>query len=199
MQGAIAYIGVADHAGWAVTVAADDTGAVLDRRKVDLKDNSLPALPHHNESKRLALAAAVDVVEQVRRSARLHAQSCLRELEEALAVPIRSIALRAIPNLPDTVAERITDYWANARADGAMYREELARAAQERGWAVYWFDKREANELAQTEAFGEAEAAASRRFAPPWSNDHRLALAAALAASAVKQQEDGPWLATTAA
>ena len=59
-------IGVSDHGGWAVlvTVAGDET--LLDRRCVELVDEHLPKIPHHNEGQRLALDEAVELVERVR-------------------------------------------------------------------------------------------------------------------------------------
>lgn len=62
-------IGVSDHGGWAVMVTVARDGTVLDRRRVELVDDGLPALPHHSEGRKLPLDEAVELVERVRVSA----------------------------------------------------------------------------------------------------------------------------------
>lgn len=180
-----AIVGVSDHGGWAMLVTLALPDHVRDRCRVVLKDDGLPGLPHHDESRRLALAEAVAMVETVRQAARLHSRCVLEALQRA--EPIAGIALRALPALPPSVAERIASPWANARADGAMFREELAGAAAALGWSVHWIDAAALKRAGQTDEFARAEAEASRRFAPPWNADCRLALAAAFAA---RQEEE---------
>jgi hypothetical protein len=120
-----------------VTVARD--GTLLDRRRVELVDDGLPALPHHSEGQRLPLDEAVALVERVRASAERHAALALDAV--ATAVPgIDAVALRERQPLPPTIAERITNYRASNVADWVMYRTALAGAAEARGWAVHWFN-----------------------------------------------------------
>jgi hypothetical protein len=58
----------------------------------------------------------------------------------ATAVPrILGVALRKCPELPPTIAERITDYRGQNNADWVMYRKALASAAEARGWPVHWY------------------------------------------------------------
>jgi len=127
-----------------VTVGRD--GALLDRRRVELVDDELPAIPHHHEGQMLPLDAAVALVERVRASAEKHAAIALDAV--TAAVPqIAGIALRSRPQLPPTVAERIADPRARNVADWVMYREALALAAKVRGWTVHWCDAKEAPAL----------------------------------------------------
>lgn len=175
-----AIVGVADHGGWAVLVTVASSLVVLDRCRVELKDETLPGLPHHDASRRLSLPETIDLVERVRMSARLRAPVVLGVLQERLSPPIMGIALRALPALPQDTAACIVNPWANARADGAMFRAELAGAATARGWAVHWVPKLDLDTAGQSEAFARSEPEAARRFAPPWNKDCRLALAAAL-------------------
>ena len=182
MKASDATVGVSDHGGWAILVTLGPLGNVLDRCRVELKDSALPGLPHHCEGQRLELPDAVSLVERVRLSARRHSCVALEALDQRLGCPIGRIALRAIPNLPPSVVERISNRWANARADGVMFREELAEAARARDWIVGWFDTRSLDSILQSPDFVEAEAEARRRLAPPWNNDCRLALAGAFAA-----------------
>jgi hypothetical protein len=128
-------IGVSDHGGWAVLVTVTGDGTLLDRRRVELVDDSLPAIPHHHEGQMLPVDEAVALVGRVRVSAERHAVLALDAV--AAAVPlIRGIALRTYPDLPPTIAERLKDYRARNVADWVMYRQALAGAAAARGWSV---------------------------------------------------------------
>lgn len=183
-----AVVGVADHAGWAIlmTVAADRT--LIDRRRVALVGDGLPWLPHHSQGQRLPLDEAVALVERVRRSAQAHAKDCLEALAATVSTSIAGIAMRTCPQLPETVAERISNYWAQTRADGVMYRDALAEAAAARGWFVHGYDTKRvfadaasALGLESIDGLLQKTAAAVGR---PWRQDHRVAMAAAIAASA---------------
>ncbi len=168
-------IGVSDHGGWAVLVTVGRDGTLLDRRRVELVDDDLPAIPHHHQAQGLPPDEAVALVERVRLSAERHAALALDAV--AIAVPrILGVALRNCPELPPTIVERIKDYRARNVADWVMYRKALAAAAAERGWPVYWFDAKK--------VLGEGSIPDMRKaVGPPWNADHRLAMAAAIAAA----------------
>lgn len=176
-----------DHAGSAVLVTVGPGGAFVDRRRVTLVDDGLPSMPHHHEGQKLPLDEAVALVGRVRISIERNAKARLEAL--AAEVPgIVGIALRALPSLPETVAERITSYRAMCVADWVMVREALAGAAVALGWSVHAYDAKR--------VFGDAAKALGRRtvddlldeiggaIGPPWQKDHKLATAAAIAASA---------------
>ena len=172
-----AVIGISDHCGWAVLVTVTQDGKLVDRRRVELVDANLPSLPHHSEGQRLPLPEAVRLVKRVQASASRYATQCLNEVAKELAVNIVGIAMRECPKLPSTIAERITNYQAQCKADGVMYRDALAHAATRKGWPVYWYDpKRDLAKAAKiVDKTGE-------KIGPPWSKDHRLAMAGAMAA-----------------
>jgi hypothetical protein len=179
-------IGISDHGGWAVLVTAARDGTLLDRRRVELVDDDLPALPHHHEAQRLPPSQAVALVERVRVSAERHATLALETV--ATAVPlIRGVALRNRPPLPPTIAERITDYRARNVADWVMYRTALAAAAAARGWPVHWYDAKKiagaAGRALHVDSFDAHFLEMRRVLGPPWNNDHKLALAAAIVAA----------------
>src|SRR5579884_3628851 len=133
MSKAGCVVGVSDHGGWAVLVTVAPDGGLIDRRRVELVDDALPALPHHHEGQMLPPDEAVALVERVRLSAEHHAQLALDAV--ALAAPrILGVALRSCPPLPPTITERITDYRARNVADWVMYRKALAAAGVGRGW-----------------------------------------------------------------
>jgi len=195
-----ASVGVAENGNSAFLVTVAPGGEVLDRRYVDLTEPGLPTHPHHHEgswavgrylntpgARALSLADAVALVKRVRASAARGARESLEALAAAVAEPISGIALRVCPPLPPTTEERITDNRAQTMADTVMYREALARAAEARGWSVYWYDREAVFQQAATvlgcEDIDAALLAMGRALGPPWQAKHKLAAAAALAAS----------------
>lgn len=172
-----AIIGISDHGGWAILVTATRDGRVLDRRRVELLEAGLPPIPHHSEGKTLPLPEAVELVEHVRASAEQHARLALETTARQVRARIVGVALRQCPALPPTIAECITNYRASNVADWVMYRKALAAAAEERGWAVHWYEAKY--------ALAEAAPCLDLRsvIGPPWGRDHKLALAAAIIAA----------------
>jgi hypothetical protein len=182
-----AITGVSDHGGWAVLVTVAGDGTLVDRRRVELVDDDLPKIPHHSQGQSLPLLEAVALVERVRASAQRHAKICLDAVAVSVPARIVGVALRKCPALPATVAERIKDYRAQNVADWVMYRQELAAAAEARGWAVHWFDAKKVFDAA-SEALGIEDLDAHflqlrRSIGPPWGKDHKLAMAAAIVAA----------------
>ena len=181
-------------------VAVAPGGDLLDRRRIELIDRGLPTHPHHHEgswavgrylntpgARRLPLADAVALVERVRASAARGAREGLDALAAAVPEPIASIAIRVCPKLPPTTEERIADNRAQAVADSVMYREALAVAAEARGWAVHWYDRERVFRDAAA-VLGRKDVDAflqemGRSIGPPWQAKHKLAAAAALAAT----------------
>ena len=176
-------IGVSDHGGWAVLVTVARDGTLLDRRRVELVNDGLPAIPHHHEGQGLPVDEAVALVERVRLSAERHAVLAL----DAVAVgvrPVLGVALRNCPQLPPTIAERIKDYRARNVADWVMYRNALAIAAEARGWPIHWYDAKKvlasAAKALGVENFDAHFLDLRRAIGPPWNQDHKLAMAAAI-------------------
>jgi hypothetical protein len=195
-----ATVGVVEHANTAVLVTIAAGGEFLDRRRIELTDRGLPTHPHHHEgswavgrylnvpgARELSLSDAVALVERVRASAARGARDGLEALATAVPVPIASIAIRACPTLPPTIEERIADNRAQTVADSVMYREALATAAEARGWFVHWYDREhvfhDAAAALGRDGVGTFLYAIGRSIGPPWQAKHRLAAAAALAAT----------------
>ena len=179
MSEASAVAGVSDHNGWAVVVCVAD-GKVLDRRRIELVEPGLPNMPHHHVGQTLPIGEAVALVERVRASAAL----CARNALDELPADIGAIAIRKRPTLPPTVAERITNYWAQNRADSVMYRDAIAEAAEARGWSVHEYDAKavfaEAAEALGLEDISARMKEIGKVLGPPWRKDHKLATAAAI-------------------
>jgi hypothetical protein len=105
-----------------------------------------------------------------------------------MVVPrIGGVALRKCPQLPPTVAERITDYRAQNLADWVMYRQALAAAAEARGCPVRWYETKTvwgaAREALRIENLDAHFLQVRRAVGPPWNQDHKLAMAAAIVAA----------------
>ena len=180
-------IGVSDHGGWAVLVTVAGDGTLLDRRRVELVDEDLPKIPHHSEGQALPLDEAVALVERVRVSAERHAKLGLDAVAMTVPGRILGVALRQCPGLPPTIAERIKNYRAQNVADWVMYRRALAAAAEARGWTVHWYDAKKVFDAA-SKALHVADLNAHfvrlrKSIGPPWSQDHKLAMAAAIVAA----------------
>jgi hypothetical protein len=201
-----AAVGVVEHGNSAILVTLTRGGDFLDRRRIDLTEPDLPTHPHHHQgswaigryanspwSKPISLAEAVELVERVRASAARGARENLEALAQALPVAIVSIAIRVCPKLPTTTEQRIVDNRAQTVADSVMYREALAVAALERGWAVHWYERESVFRQASL-ALGGTNIDAflldmGRALGPPWQAKHKLAAAAALAATGQRSTE----------
>jgi hypothetical protein len=182
-----AFVGVSDHAGWAVLMTVAHDGTIFDRRRIELLETGLPNMPIHHEAQSLPLAEAEKLVECVRVSASQHARSSLDALAKEVSLPIQGIALRECPPLPATIADCIRNYRARNMADWVMYRKAMAQAAEARGWRVHWYDARTVFKLAckalRVETLDDHFAQARKAFGLPWNADHKLATAAAIAAA----------------
>ena len=182
-----AIIGVSDHGGWAVLVTVAADGILLDRRRVELVDQDLPKIPHHSKGQALPLDQAVALVERVRASAERHAKLVLDAVANTVPARILGVALRQCPALPPTIAERIKDYRAQNLADWVMYRQALAAAAEARGWNVHWFDAKKvfaaASQALRIPNIDAHFQKLRKSIGPPWSMDHKLAMAAAIVAA----------------
>jgi hypothetical protein len=178
-------LGIADHFGWAVAVTASSDGTVVDRRRIELVEPGVTAAPIHYDSARLDLAATGELVARVRASVARRTSASLDALAEALPEPIVSMSLRAWPpDFPTDIAvQRRSPY--EARADAIMYREILADLAHDRGWDLHLYDA--------GAVVGQLRALLADRtddvlqgpratLGPPWTKDHRTALAAAIVA-----------------
>jgi hypothetical protein len=179
------HVGVADHLGWAVVVTADAEHAVVDRRRIELVEPGLSAAPIHYQRGRLDVAATAALVATVRASVVRACSAALDDLAGALPAPVVSISLRSWPpDFPDDIAVlRRAPY--EARADAIMYLHLLAELAHARGWEVYCYDAKHV-EAQAADLLGERADEILRgpraTLGPPWTKDHRVALAATVVA-----------------
>lgn len=158
---------------------------VADRRRIELIEPGLPQAPVEHEAQHLDDVAAAALVAQVRTSADRAASAALDDLANSLPAPIASISLRAWPaDFPDDIAvQRRPPY--QARADAIMYRQVLSELAVARGWEVHLYDAKAVISQASRILADRADQVLERPRAtmgPPWTKDHRVALAATIIA-----------------
>ena len=176
-------LGIADHLGWAVAVTASTDHEVVDRRRIELVEPGLSAAPIHYESHRLDVAATVALVAEVRASVVRATSAAFDEIAAALPEPVVSISLRTWPlDFPDDIAiQRRSPY--EARADAIMYRQVLSELAHARDWSVHLYDAKHVVGQAVDLLAERADAVLQgprARLGPPWTKDHRVALAATI-------------------
>ncbi|MBO0825518.1 MAG: hypothetical protein J2P27_16945 [Actinobacteria bacterium] len=184
-------VGIADHLGWAVSVAASAEHKVVDRRRIELLGTGLPAAPIHHEggtwarpgSQHLDDAALAALVSRVRAAALRVTAESLDRLAADLPEPIDVISLRHfLVEFPDDIALlRRPPY--EARADAIMYRQVLAEVARQRGWRIHLYDARAVVGQATARLGTGADQvldAPRATLGPPWTTDHRKALAATI-------------------
>jgi hypothetical protein len=185
-------VGIAHHLGWAVAVTATPDHKVVDRRRIQLVEPGLaPAPIHHEGGPHLLHRRAVPLgddalaalVTAVRASVVRATSASLKQLSTASSEPIVSISLRAWPaDFPQDIAvQRRVPY--ESRADSVMYLQVLAELARDRGWGVHFYDAKhvegEALDILGDRA-DEVLYGPRATLGPPWSKDHRVALAATI-------------------
>jgi hypothetical protein len=194
-------ISVADHAGWAHLVCVAAPGnmpAVVERRRVTLIDAGLPTLPYHHESISMREDEANALIARVRRSIAGCTSRALHGVVTDLtpAYPVVALAIREPPfaELPETVAAVRQSYRLQCAADGMMYQLALCRAARDLGLDVHLC--RRGEETARAAARLEVHpddmesfvSGTGRPSGPPWTQEHRRAYAAGIAALAAHER-----------
>ena len=188
-------LGIAHHLGWAVAVTASDDHEVVDRRRIELIDDGLPNAPIHHEggphllhrkAQPLDDDALAALVVKVRASALSACEAALEDLTRDVPESIVSMSLRAWPDdFPlDIAVLRRVPY--ESKADSVMYRQVLAELGRARGWSIHFYEANEVEaEAARVLADRAEEVLYGPRstLGPPWSKDHRMALAATVVSS----------------
>ena len=188
-------LGIAHHFGWAVAVTASRDFEVIDRRRIELIEPGLPAAPIHHEGGTHEMHGSGEplddeglegLVAEVRASVVRMTAISIDELVVALPAPIISLAIREWPSdFPEGIAtQRRPPY--ESRADSVMYCKVLAEVAAERGWEICTYDAKSVEAKAAAilgQRAGEVLHGPRKALGPPWSKDHRTALAATIVQS----------------
>jgi len=192
-----AVISAAEHTGWAHLVCVSVQGGlpvVVERRRVTLIEPGLPTLPYEHDTVAMREDDAEVLIARVRRSIAACTTRALERVVSELA-PTCSVVALAIrkppfPRIPSSVRAVHASYQLKCSADGMLYQGALCRAAKRQGLEVRLCQRGEEIDQAamslrvppdEVEAF---VTGAGRPAGPPWTQEHRLAYAAAIAALA---------------
>ncbi|HEY7291790.1 MAG TPA: hypothetical protein VH583_18270 [Vicinamibacterales bacterium] len=198
MKGTPCIVSVADHAGWAYVLcvaAPKRVPVVVDRRRITLIDAGLPTLPYHHESLAMSETEANALIACVRGSIAACTARALRGILTDLTPTYNVVGLairelRQFTDLPDTIAPVRQSYQLQCAADGMMYQLAVCRAARDLGLDVHLCPRGKESALAAERLDVRAEdvesfvGGAGRPLGPPWTEEHRRAFAAAIAALA---------------
>jgi hypothetical protein len=169
---------------------------VIERRRVTLIDPGLPTLPYHHDTLNMREDEANALIARVQQSIAARTSDALTRVvtELAPAYAVVALAIREPPfaELPDAVAEVRKSYRLQCAADGMMYQLAICSAARQLGLDVQMCRRgketsRAAQQLGVTP--GEIEefvGRTGRPSGPPWTEEHRRAFAAGIAALAAR-------------
>jgi len=190
-------VSVADHTGWAHLVCVSAHGrvpAVIERRRVTLIDPGLPTQPYEHDTMAMREDEADDLIARVQKSVSACSVRALERLVGELAPvsPVVALAIREppFPSIPASVAAVHASYQLRCSADGMLYQQAICRAARRLKLSVQLCKRgdesaRAAEQLGVTPGDVEDFVARSGRPAgPPWTEEHRRAFAAGIAALA---------------
>jgi hypothetical protein len=185
--------GLKAHSGWAALVAigAGDGGRqVVDRRRMELVDDTYARAPYH-AAEGLPPAEAAALVERAVQSAgqvavREMKAACRRAREAGHWVAACAVLVGA-PMPSFTVEEIRAVHFRMHQAEGFLFRDVLLRAA--RACELEALEIREKSLAAEARTLGMTDAALARTLAalgksvgPPWGKDQKDAALAALIA-----------------
>ncbi len=186
-----AAVGFRSHTGWAAAVCLGGPAfdpAVLDRRRLSLTDDSLPFEPYH-AARSLDGSAAEQLIARAAAIARLHATEGIRSIIRDLQACGNELATAAVilssGRADFTLSQALSSHGATHNAEGWLYRDAIARAAEDCGLHVLG--------IAERNAYGEAARALGipasaleqrlkelgRALGPPWGGEQKRCAAAA--------------------
>jgi hypothetical protein len=198
MKSAPCVVSVAEHTGWAhlVCVAAPGrTPAVVERRRVRLIDSGLPTQPYEHDSIGMKEDQGNALITRVKRSIAARTSEALTRVVTELAptFAVVALAIRAPPfeELPESIATVWASYRFQCAADGMLYHVALCRAARKLRLDVHQCRRGDETSRAAEQvdvAAGEIDefiTRTGRPSGPPWTQEHRRAFAAGIAALAL--------------
>jgi hypothetical protein len=190
-------LGLKAHSGWAALVViggADGALEVVERRRLELveaEDADWAKQPYH-AAEHLPPAEAKKVVERGIRSARLLA---VRELETIVQWASESdhkivgcAVLMGEPMPEWSVAEILAVHFRMHKAEGVLFRDVLARAAEELGLKLFAIREKQLVEQAELRlgvrraALSQQIVSLGKKAGPPWGQDQKYAALAAMIA-----------------
>jgi hypothetical protein len=151
---------------------------VLERRRVELLDGSVPAQPYHAAAEAgLDLVEAAKLIRQVEELATTRAAAALAETAASIGARGSTVdgvgVVAKIRSLPADLERILRAHALLHAAEGDLYEEALTEGALRAGLPV--------QRVTPTSISLEPKLdAAGRALGPPWQKDHKLAASAAL-------------------
>lgn len=189
-------LGFRHHTGWAIAVAVAGDARdlqVLDRRRVELCDASLPRQVYHAVQDS-PLDRAAKLIGEVETSALACATSEINALVDSLTAAghvVVGVGIAAkTARLPDALEKILASHALLHAAEGDLYREALAEAAASCGLAVAGFPPKQlygdaAAQLSVSEtSVRDLVARTGKAIGSPWRADRKEATLAGLLALA---------------
>jgi len=190
-------LSVADHTGWAHLVCVSARGnvpQVVERRRVTLIDKALPTQPYEHGTTAMRDEEANALIARVNQSIAEWTDRAIERLMGELAPTFTIVALAIrkppFPSLPKTVAEVRASNRVLYAADGILYQQSMCRAARRLKLDVQLCKRgdesaRAAEQLGVTaDEIEDFVSGSGRPAGPPWTQEHRRAFAAGIAALA---------------
>ena len=177
-------LGIRPHSGWAVVVAvtAPPDVRLVHRARIEVLADGDPKQPWHAAQEGgLSADDAAALAARVEAGARAAADDALRGVLAAVAAGGHDVVAAAVIGEPRDVpgAEQVlASHPLLHAAEGELYRAVLAEAADAAGLAVHVAPPKSV----AVDDHAPLLAELGRAAGPPWRADHKLAVAAALAA-----------------
>jgi len=179
-----AAVGFRPHSGWACAVAVTATRDVVDRVRVELSAPGVPVQPFHAAAG-LELPAASALVEHAHAVAATGAATGLDRIAATLDAAGHELVAVGLPvgslPIPADLATILRAHPLLHAAEGDLFRQVIAEAAEERGLRVVELLARDVTGQAQR-LLGVDDAAlqsvlkeAGVRVGPPWRRDEKEA------------------------
>lgn len=175
-----ARIGFRMHTGWAVLVAVSEGEefTVLRRCRIELLPSGWNRFVYH-EAAELPLADAATLIESVRHSADETARAAIAGAVGELKITRASLPVGS-PFASTDLAAVLRSHAQLHAGEGALYASAVASACENLKIPLITMPER--NLWSQTPAERKARIEAVRKtIGPPWTLDHKIATAAALA------------------
>ncbi len=189
-----AAVGFSVHTGWAASVIVAGplrAPEIVDRRRFRLADPDDTARAEvYHRAARLSGRAAAEFVRESQDAAARRARGAVQSLRESQPLVAAGVQVSA-GKLPSDLAAILRSHPLIHTAEGVLYREALATAAEDCGLEVVRIPRRELTErfasaLATDDAGARERLAVMGRAAgPPWARDQKDAAMAALVALAL--------------
>ena len=182
-----AAIGFRLHTGWAILVAVSadgETPRVLHRCRIELLPAGVGRFVYHRAAT-LSLAEAKELIGSVRQIAEATARTAIQSAIANLDVKGVCIPPAAAAD-PDELEAVLRSHARIHSAEGALYAGAIAAACRQLGLALIAVRERDVWSRA-CEKTGMAEATLKagidgvrKSLGPPWTADHKIAMAAAI-------------------